>query len=410
MPPAEPALPLEVWGGIECTVNRVGDVYHDQLSRSGHLERVSADLAEICALGIRRLRYPVLWEHTAARGFPLADEALDLLRGGTVEPILGLVHHGSGPAFTDLADPAFPELLADHARAVATRYPWVRDFTPVNEPLTTARFAGLYGHWYPHGRDDVTFVRTLLTQVRAIILAMRAIREVTPGARLVQTEDLGRAAGTEPLAPQVGFENLRRWLTFDLLFGRVDDRHALYRYLIDEGGADPAELHWMARHACPPDIIGVNHYPRSNRWLDHRLALFDTGAHAENGRIGYADLGACDTPRATEPTLASILVDVGRRYPAPIAVTELHVPGEDETRISWWRGGVEQCLLARRSGADVRAVTAWSLLGSYDWDTLCTSTAGSVGYEIGAYDVSSGTRRTTALAAAIRETAGRLAS
>ena len=32
--------PLEVWGGVECTVNRVGDEYFDQLERSGHATRL----------------------------------------------------------------------------------------------------------------------------------------------------------------------------------------------------------------------------------------------------------------------------------------------------------------------------------------------------------------------------------
>ena len=42
---------------------------------------------------------------------------------------------------------------------VAERYPWVRRYTPVNEPLTTARFSALYGLWYPHVRDDAAFLR-----------------------------------------------------------------------------------------------------------------------------------------------------------------------------------------------------------------------------------------------------------
>ena len=28
--------------------------------------------------------------------------------------------------------------------------PHITNYTPVNEPLTTARFSGLYGAWYPH--------------------------------------------------------------------------------------------------------------------------------------------------------------------------------------------------------------------------------------------------------------------
>ena len=30
----------EIWAGVECTVNRVGDDYFDQLDRSGHAVRI----------------------------------------------------------------------------------------------------------------------------------------------------------------------------------------------------------------------------------------------------------------------------------------------------------------------------------------------------------------------------------
>ena len=77
---------------------------------------------------------------------------------------------------------------------MAERFLWVRDFTPVNEPLTTARFSALYGHWYPHGKDHPAFARALVIQCRAVAESMRAIREVTPGARLdvfeVEAEDV----------------------------------------------------------------------------------------------------------------------------------------------------------------------------------------------------------------------------
>ena len=65
---------------------------------------------------------------------------------------------------------------ATFAEAVARRYPWVLDFTPVNEPLTTARFGALYGHWYPHARDARSFARALMVQTWATVKAMRAIR------------------------------------------------------------------------------------------------------------------------------------------------------------------------------------------------------------------------------------------
>ena len=155
--------PLELWAGVECTVNRVGDTYADQLERSGHAIR-SKDLERLAALGVRTIRYPVLWERTAPQALDIldwswADERMNSLRRLGLMPIVGLVHHGSGPAYTSLLDPEFPEKLAAYAGAVARRYPWASAYTPVNEPLTTARFSCLYGHWYPHERDATTFCK-----------------------------------------------------------------------------------------------------------------------------------------------------------------------------------------------------------------------------------------------------------
>src|SRR5215207_10141452 len=51
----------EVWGGLECTVARVGDSFRDQCAETGHLDRPD-DLDAIAGLGLRTVRYPVLWE------------------------------------------------------------------------------------------------------------------------------------------------------------------------------------------------------------------------------------------------------------------------------------------------------------------------------------------------------------
>ncbi|PCC74020.1 dTDP-4-dehydrorhamnose reductase [Nannocystis exedens] len=63
MDPTPTSAPLELWGGVECTVNRVGDRFHDQLVASGHHRR-HADIDAIAGLGVRVVRYPVLWERT----------------------------------------------------------------------------------------------------------------------------------------------------------------------------------------------------------------------------------------------------------------------------------------------------------------------------------------------------------
>src|SRR5688572_31176868 len=102
----ERKITMELWAGVECTVNRVGDRYFDQLIKNGHDRRLE-DLSRFADLGITALRYPVLWERTAPDGlrsarWDWADERLERLRALGIRPIVGLLHHGSGPKSTRL--------------------------------------------------------------------------------------------------------------------------------------------------------------------------------------------------------------------------------------------------------------------------------------------------------------------
>ncbi|HEV7838179.1 MAG TPA: family 1 glycosylhydrolase, partial [Gemmatimonadaceae bacterium] len=391
--------PLEMWGGIECTVNRVNDRYSDQIELSGHQDRPE-DLDRFAELGIRTLRYPVLWERVAPDGVASADwtatdKALARLRELGIKPIVGLLHHGSGPRSTSLVDAEFPEKLAAFARAVAERYPWIESVTPINEPLTTARFAGLYGLWYPHARDDRTFVRALINQCLGIRAAMDAFRAVCPRVQLVQTEDLGKTYSTPARSYQAIFENERRWLTFDLLSGIVDERHSLWRYLL-KSGAKRADLESLIDRPCVPDIAGVNHYLTGERFLDERIEFYPPAVRGGNGRHSYADVEAV---RVLENGIAGHLGLMGeawRRYRIPLAITEVHLGCTREQQMRWLSEAWQAALQLRDEGCDVRAVTIWSLLGSYDWDSLLTKENGS--YEPGAFDVRAPSPRPTALA------------
>ena len=399
--------PLEVWGGLECTVNRVEDAYFSQLDRNGHAHR-DGDIERFASLGIRALRYPVLWERTwpdeaVEPDWSWPDARLCELRDRGVAPIVGLVHHGSGPRHTSLVSPCFAEKLADYARRVAERYPWVEHWTPVNEPLTTARFAALYGVWYPHARDDASFVRAVLNQCRATVLSMAEIRRINPSAKLVQTDDLGKTYGTPPLADTVAFYNDRRWLAWDLLCGKVDPRHSLWSYL-RRHGASARELRWFADNPCPPDIIGANHYVTGERWLDHRVGRYPAhhiGTIAGGRRI--ADIEASRALATPTPGIGPLLDEVWDRYHRPIAVTEVHIDARREDQMRWlleiWRAAES----VRSRGVDVRAVTVWALLGSFDWNCLVRECRGY--YEPGPFDVRAREPRPTALASLVRELA-----
>jgi len=391
---------MELWGGVEPTLNRVADRYFSQLERSGHHERLS-DLERCADLGLRTLRYPVLWEHTMPDGgdepnWRWADERLARLADLGISSIVGLVHHGSGPRDTSLLDPQFPTKLARYASRVAARYPWIDRYTPVNEPLTTALFSALYGVWYPHARSDRAFTTALMTQCRGTVLAMRAIREINPRAQLVQTDDLGKTHSTPMLAYQTRFNNDRRWLAWDLLCGRVDRSHALWNWLRKSGGATEAELMWFVEHPCPPDIVGVNHYVTSERYLTEELHAYDACYHGGNGRHRYADVEAARCLVATDG-IGALLREAWERYRLPLAITEAHIDSTREDQLRWmveiWRSAES----LRNAGIDIRAVTMWALFGVFDWNCLVTQCHGY--YEPGAFDARADPPRPTALAA-----------
>jgi len=394
---------MEIWGGIECTINRVGDKYLDQLEYSGHYVR-EGDLDLIAGLGIKKLRYPVLWEkHQPESGqeidWTATSGRLSRMRELNVDPIVGLVHHGSGPAYVSIADDSFVSGLAEYAGQVACKFPWIKYYTPVNEPLTTARFCGLYGIWHPHGSSSHSFLRILVNECRATVLAMQAIRKINPEAMLVQTEDMGRTHSTRTLRYQADFENRRRWLSLDLLCAKVDENHALYKYLI-QNGITREDLEFFLDNPCPPDIIGINHYLTSERYIDEKLAIYPEHTHGGNGKHRYADVEVVRVGCKNAYGPYRILKEVWNRYKLPIAVTEVHLHCTREEQMRWFNRVLLDSRRLQREKADVRAVTSWALLGSFGWNSLLRQACGD--YEAGVFDVSSGSPRQTAMSSLIR--------
>lgn len=394
------SLPPELWVGIECTRSRIRDRVIDQVVRTGHEHRID-DLDRLAALGVNTVRYPLLWDRVedplGRRDWRWSDRRMHRLQALAIRPVVGLLHHGGGPLRNGLLDPEFPERFAAYAGDVARRYPWVDAYLPVNEPLTTARFAGLYGVWHPHATDLETFARLLLAQCRAVVLATREIRRVRPDAEILQSEDVGRVTAAERLRYQAEYENERRWLTFDLLTGTLDRDRPMWTVLRD-AGISAGELQWFLDETPEVDALAVDHYVTSDRFLDPRVQAYPRWARSGNGREEYANVESvrADTPYAG---FEGAVADTHRRYGRPIVLGEVHVSGNREEQLRWL---AEVWQLANRppAGARVRAMNVWSAFGAYDWNTLLTRDDGW--YESGVFDVRSGTPRPTALADMVR--------
>src|SRR5690606_3887965 len=183
---------------------------------------------------------------------------------------------------------------------------------------------------------------------------------------------------------------------WDLLCGSVDHDHPLWSWLVHACRARPADILWFAEHACPPDVIGINHYVTSNRFIDERIGRYPPATHGGNGRDRYADVEAVRVLDGDTGGVGALLAEAWERYRRPVAVTEVHLHAPREDQLRWLLGSWQAACAARRDGVDVQAVTVWALLGSFDWDCLLTQCRGH--YEPGAFDVRNGCLRPTAVA------------
>jgi dTDP-4-dehydrorhamnose reductase len=234
--------PLELWGGVECTVVRIGDHFRDQIVETGHSVRL-ADLDAIAELGIRTVRYPIVWERVAPDEPDRArlrwhDERLRRLRDLGIRVIGGLVHHGSGPRYTSLLDPEFGTKLG----AMRRRSP-----------------SAIRGSTLDPGQRAADH-RPLRLHVRALVSAPAELRRLRcwrwRTSATARSRRCGRSARSIPhactsrprtsarpgrrrtLAYQARHENERRWLSLDLLAGRVDEEHP-FRNALRKAGVSP---------------------------------------------------------------------------------------------------------------------------------------------------------------------------
>ncbi|GAC1444631.1 MAG: family 1 glycosylhydrolase [Vulcanimicrobiaceae bacterium] len=389
-------VPFEIWASPEPTIARIShDTFRDQLAETGHDVRVD-DLDRLASLGVSATRYPVLWERCAPndpREIDLrwATERLERLRELDIEPIVTLLHHGSGPTYTSLIDPAFPALFAAYAGAVAARFPWVRRWTPINEPLTTARFSTLYGVWYPNARDDdAAFGAALTNEVLGMLLAMEAIRAHAPRAELVVTEDLQSFTALDPsVLAYVEHKRRRMYLSIELAMGRVRPGHESYAYLAETCGVPRDKLARIAALASVPDLVAWNYYPNSERTLATRDGVI------------------VNDPRRLSATISPrpLLRDAHERLGLPFGIGEVHVHADDAGRVAWLEARVADLVALHADGLPVRALGVWAAFGMIDWNSLLRQRAGTYEHGVFTFAGRGGIPRDTAVVGLVRSLA-----
>ncbi|MBD5657440.1 MAG: dTDP-4-dehydrorhamnose reductase, partial [Candidatus Eremiobacteraeota bacterium] len=228
----------------------------------------------------------------------------------------------------------------------------------INEPLTTARFSALYGVWYPNARDDRAFGAAIVNQMLGYLLAVERIREIRPDAQFLITEDLQNFVAADARAnAYADHKRERSYLSIDLACGGVSSAHPLWSYLKDVCGVSIARLESVRRLAHPPDLIGWNYYPNSERYL-----RTNADGTIENRSL-FDALAVTLDPK---PMLRA----AWQRFGIPMALSEVHVMGTHRERALWLGQRYADACALRAEGVDLRAFGAWAAFGMVDWASL----------------------------------------
>jgi beta-glucosidase/6-phospho-beta-glucosidase/beta-galactosidase len=328
-------------------------VRRDELASTRFYERWRDDFDLLGELEIRYLRYgPQYYRVNTASGrydWGFTDETFGRLHELGITPIADLCHFGVPDWIGDYQNPDWPELYAQYARAFATRYPWVRLYTPVNEIFVNANFSALHGWWNERLKSDDAFVTALKHMCKANLRGEEEIRSVTPNAVFIQSEATACFHELSPrAAARVRFENEKRFLSLDLSYGHSVDS-LIYEYLVDHG-LSPAEYHWFLQHGYdmrPHCIMGSDYYGQNEHWVPPEGPIQGAGPV-----YGYA-------------ILARQYFD---RYHLPVMLTETNKMSAEQApdwlRIQW------ACVRElRRVAIPVMGFTWYSLIDQVDWDT-----------------------------------------
>jgi len=332
----------------------------DEMERCGHYRRWHDDFYLVRELGLEYLRYgpPYYRVHLGPDRYDwsFADETFNALHDMGIVPIADLCHFGVPDWIGDFQNTDWPELFADYAAAFASRYSWVRYYTPINEIYVAALFSAQYGWWNERKTSDRTFVRALVNLCRANTLAMRAILRIQPHALFIQSESSEYFHPELPSCQaRARFLNAKRFLSLDLTYGQPLEV-PMYEYLLDNG-ITRDEYHWLLENHAKERCVMGNDYYVTNEHLVH-----EDGNTSPSGEIfGYY----------------VITRQYFSRYRLPVMHTETNL-GDLERAPGWLQKEWANMLRLREDGVPILGFTWYSLTDQIDWDSALRDDAGHV--------------------------------
>ena len=342
----------------------------DEMDKCGHYQKWREDFQRVLEMGLEYLRYgpPYYRTHLGPGSYDwsFSDDTFNELKKLNINPIADLCHFGVPDWVGNFQNSEWPALFAQYARSFAIRYPWVRFYTPVNEIYICAAFSAQWGMWNERLSSDRTFVAALQNLCRATLLAEKAILEVRPDARFVQSESSEYFHAEDPGAQEkADIFNEKRFLSLDLCYGK-DVSARMYQYLTDNG-MSREDYSWFLQHGRafkPHCIMGNDYYITNERLV------------SQDGRVS----------RAGEVfgfyVIARQYFD---RYHMPVMHTETNLPDAEKSPLWLWKEWANVIRL-KQDGVPIIGFTWYSLTDQVDWDTALCENNGNVN-PLGLYDL-----------------------
>ena len=342
---------------------------HDQLDQCGHYDRWRDDFGLAQSLGVDAIRYGPAWYRTnPAPGrfdWSSVDDQMAWLREIGLVPIADLCHFGVPDWIDGFRDPALPTHLAEYTRAFARRYPWVRYFTPVNEPFVVANFSSMLGWWNERATGTESFARTLGNVSVAHERAVEAILAERPSAIIVQAESFERftpADSSLDAIAQARFWNDARFVALDLTLGRAPS--PAMGDLLVRSGMPTADLAFLReKRANGQRWIGVDYYATSEQ-----IVSADGSKRRSFDRVG----------------MAALVREYHARYGLPLFVSETSRAASRAT--AWLSEQWEESIRLAMLGLPVHGFTWFPLGDVIDWRYALRVKRGDVD-PIGLYDL-----------------------
>jgi beta-glucosidase/6-phospho-beta-glucosidase/beta-galactosidase len=339
----------------------------DEMAKTGHYDRWQEDFQLVKEMGIEHLRYgPPYYACHLGPGlydWSFADETFAALKTMGITPIADLCHFGVPDWIGNFQNPEWPRFFAEYARAFATRFPWLKLYTPVNEIFVAATFSAQFGWWNERLKSDRAFVAAIKHLCQANVLAMKAIIDCGPDVTFVQSEASQYYHAEDPeCEPRADFLNQKRFLALDLTYGYPISVN-IYEYLLDNG-MSREEYHWFSKHQVKAHCVMGTDYYVTNEHLVHS----DGSTSAAGDLFGYYML--------TRQYFS--------RYRLPVMHTETNFCAPDA--VPWLRKQWANAVELKQEGVPIVGFTWYSLTDQVDWDSALRANAGRVN-PLGLYDL-----------------------